>query len=283
MKRKFIISSVLALCCTASCISAVSASAENYDYFSRTDGHIMTLKMYETSEGNENFVNINGIAHLSRNTNYGTHKSYIDIESDEFKTFIKNAHKINYELIPGKCYFIGCAFLGFNEDGEAVFGDNPIANGYELDENNNPVFTLDYGDPAIECLYGFSTEKNEYIGGGFNRILIRVDENGEPQVVETEYVNPDLDITKTIDINTGEEILVKDIMSLNCKVIETGDATTDGSIDVRDVTLYNQSVVKLKEIPDYAEKVADINTDGTIDLKDLGLLKQYIIGVRDSL
>lgn len=280
--KKMITSSVLALCCTMSCISAVSA--ENYDTdFSRTNGYIMTLKMYETSEGNENFININEIAHLLKHTDVGTRKLYIDAESDEFKTFIKNANKVNHEVIPGKCYFIGCAFLGFNEDGEAVFGDNPIANGYELDENNNPVFTLDYGEPSICIFYGYNSENNYPITNSFNKILIRTDENGEPQVVKMKSVNTDLDIVKTIDINTGEEILVKDIMSLNCKVIETGDATTDGEIDVRDVTLYNQHIVKLKEIPDYAEKVADINSDGAIDLKDLGLIKQYIIGLRDSL
>ena len=283
MKRK-LISSVLALCCTMSCISAVSVSAADYSYFSRTSGHIMTLKMYETSEGNENFININEIAHLSRNTNYGTRKLYIDAEADEFKTFIKNAHKVDADHNVGNCYFIGCAFLGFNENGEAVFGDNPVANGYELDENNNPVFTLDYGDPEIACTYGYNPERNYAIVNGFNRLLIRTDENGEPQLVRTECVNSGLNIIKTIDINTGEEILVKNIFSIeNCKVIESGDATTDGEIDVRDVTLYNQHIVKLKEIPDYAEKVADINSDGTIDLKDLGLIKQYIIGLRDSL
>lgn len=280
--KKMITSSVLALCCTMSCISAVSA--ENYDTdFSRTNGYIMTLKMYETSEDNENFININEIAHLLKHTDVGTRKLYIDAESDEFKTFIKNAHKVDADHNVGNCYFIGCAFLGFNEDGEAVFGDNPIAYGYEFDENNNPVFKLAPGDPSMACTYGYNPEENYAIVNGFNRLLIRTDENGEPQLVRTECVNAGLNITKTIDINTGEEILVKDIMSLNCKVIETGDATTDGEIDVRDITLYNQHIVKLKEIPDYAEKVADINSDGTIDLKDLGLIKQYIIGLRDSL
>ncbi len=266
MKRK-LISSVLALCCTMSCISAVSVFASE-DYNSK---YIQTIKA-EDSIKNENFIGV---------SDYSEKKHIcIDTKSDEFKTFVENACKT---YIKGdNVYFISCVFLGYNENGEALISDNPIASGYELDENNNPVVVLGYGDPATARIYGYNPEYGA-ICAGINRLLIRVDENGEFQIINAIPVSNSPDITKTIDIDTGKEILVKDISFSYHKVIETGDATTDGEIDVRDVTLYNQHAVKLKEIPDYAEKVADINSDGTIDLKDLGLIKQYIIGLRDSL
>ncbi len=62
-----------------------------------------------------------------------------------------------------------------------------------------------------------------------------------------------------------------------------GDITGDGDIDVRDVTLLNQYIVKLTDLDAQQIANADIIKDGKIDLKDLGQLKKYLIKVIDSL
>ena len=58
-----------------------------------------------------------------------------------------------------------------------------------------------------------------------------------------------------------------------------GDATLDNEVDVRDVTLVNQYVVKMADMSEQAIANADVIKDNTIDLKDLGQLKKYLIKV----
>jgi len=62
-----------------------------------------------------------------------------------------------------------------------------------------------------------------------------------------------------------------------------GDATCDGEVDVRDVTLVNQYYVKMSDITEQGLANADVISDGIVDLKDLGQLKKYLIKVVDSL
>lgn len=70
---------------------------------------------------------------------------------------------------------------------------------------------------------------------------------------------------------------------LNCAIhyadssLEKGDATCDGIIDVRDVTMVNQYVVHLTDITEQGLLNADVIADGTVDIKDLGQIKKYII------
>ena len=61
-----------------------------------------------------------------------------------------------------------------------------------------------------------------------------------------------------------------------------GDVTCDGDIDVRDVTLLNQYIVKMADLSEDALANADVIADGTVDLKDLGQLKKYLIKVIDK-
>ena len=61
-----------------------------------------------------------------------------------------------------------------------------------------------------------------------------------------------------------------------------GDVTCDGDIDVRDVTLLNQYIVKMADLSEEALANADVIADGTVDLKDLGQLKKYLIKVIDK-
>ena len=61
-----------------------------------------------------------------------------------------------------------------------------------------------------------------------------------------------------------------------------GDVTCDGDIDVRDVTLLNQYIVKMADLSEDALANADVISDGTVDLKDLGQLKKFLIKVIDK-
>ena len=62
-----------------------------------------------------------------------------------------------------------------------------------------------------------------------------------------------------------------------------GDVTNDGIIDVRDVTMLNQYIVKLNTLNEQQLANADVIADGKVDLKDLGQLKKYLIKVISSL
>ena len=55
-----------------------------------------------------------------------------------------------------------------------------------------------------------------------------------------------------------------------------GDATGDGIVDVRDITVLNQYIVKLTDLSGLELKNADVTDDGIVDLKDLGNIKKYI-------
>ena len=62
-----------------------------------------------------------------------------------------------------------------------------------------------------------------------------------------------------------------------------GDVTLDGVVDVRDVTMLNQYIVKMTDFDDQQLANGDIIKDSKVDLKDLGQLKKYIIKLIDSL
>jgi len=58
-----------------------------------------------------------------------------------------------------------------------------------------------------------------------------------------------------------------------------GDVTLNNEVDVRDVTLLNQYIVKMADLNEEQLANADVITDGKVDLKDLGQIKKYLIKV----
>ena len=62
-----------------------------------------------------------------------------------------------------------------------------------------------------------------------------------------------------------------------------GDVTVDGVVDIRDITLMNQYIVKMKTISDQGLLNGDVYPDSVVEIKDLGLLKQYIVKLISSL
>lgn len=61
-----------------------------------------------------------------------------------------------------------------------------------------------------------------------------------------------------------------------------GDATLDNEIDVRDITIVNQYIVKMVDLSEQSLANADVISDGKVDLKDLGQMKKYVIKVIDK-
>ncbi|MGN0606507.1 MAG: glycosyl hydrolase [Oscillospiraceae bacterium] len=62
-----------------------------------------------------------------------------------------------------------------------------------------------------------------------------------------------------------------------------GDANGDGEIDVRDVTIMCQHIVKMTTLEGTQFANADIETDGEVDVKDLSQLKKFLINAITSL
>ena len=100
-----------------------------------------------------------------------------------------------------------------------------------------------------------------------------VSETEETTVSETEEST---DNTTALPIETVESTSGSGTAAL------LGDVTCDGDIDVRDVTLLNQYIVKMADLSEEALANADVIADGTVDLKDLGQLKKYLIKVIDK-
>jgi hypothetical protein len=70
--------------------------------------------------------------------------------------------------------------------------------------------------------------------------------------------------------------------SENVKATLLGDVTCDGGVNVLDVTMLKQYVVKIHTLNAQQSANADVISDGTIDVKDLGQLIKYIIKVIDK-
>lgn len=56
-----------------------------------------------------------------------------------------------------------------------------------------------------------------------------------------------------------------------------GDSNCDEEIDIRDVTMISQSIVKMVTLTPQAFANSDITKDGIVDIKDLSQLKKYLI------
>lgn len=62
-----------------------------------------------------------------------------------------------------------------------------------------------------------------------------------------------------------------------------GDANNDGLVDIKDIAVVSQYIIKLKEITEQALTSADVNNDGAVDIKDLTMIKLFLIGDKKSL
>ncbi len=65
-------------------------------------------------------------------------------------------------------------------------------------------------------------------------------------------------------------------------VLVPGDANGDNIVDIRDVTVVNQYIIKAVTLDETALANADVINDGTVDISDLGQLKKFIIKLIDK-
>ncbi len=63
----------------------------------------------------------------------------------------------------------------------------------------------------------------------------------------------------------------------------SGDTSGDDSVDIRDVTYFNQYLIKQMDMNLEQMANADVIKDGVIDISDLGQIKKYIIKLIDKL
>ena len=291
MKKMFktMVSAVMAVTMLAG--SALNTSAYTSSEYIKEVGEQVYAKVIKTCEYDENNENLIPLG-----------KRAIDITSEDFREFVKNAEKSDEKnrLSNGDWYLITYNILGEDDNENLIISDYYCSELKGFDENNNPIAAAtEFMEEDISISYGVTDDLwTGEIKSGFNRWLIKFDENGEPvrYVTYRQYNGEGAGkgVTRTVDLHTGEDIIIK---FYDCdfhyedylagkkpyEVIKRGDATLDGSVDIRDVTMYARHIVKIVEIPSYADMVADLDKNGTIDVKDLASLKSYLIGEKDSL
>lgn len=86
--------------------------------------------------------------------------------------------------------------------------------------------------------------------------------------------------TKTTEVSESGKNTATTTSSVKPTLL--GDVNVDGAVDVRDVTLMNQYIVKMSDLTEQGYANGDVISDGTVDLKDLGQLKKYLIKVITS-
>ncbi len=86
--------------------------------------------------------------------------------------------------------------------------------------------------------------------------------------------------TKTTEVSESGKDTANTTSSVKPTLL--GDVNVDGTVDVRDVTLMNQYIVKMSDLTEQGYANGDVISDGTVDLKDLGQLKKYLIKVITS-
>lgn len=134
-------------------------------------------------------------------------------------------------------------------------GNKDIKFGY-IDYSNNGEITYTVNATAGKVTIGDAAETTE-----------------KPEVTTT--AKPDDKPTETTTAAEVTTIPVPDGVLL-------GDVNCDGTIDILDVTMLKQNIVKLVTLNDKQAANADTIHDGTVDVKDLGQLLKYIIKVIDK-
>ncbi len=145
--------------------------------------------------------------------------------------------------------------------------DDTIAVEFEDGENVKIDIPAGYEDVAKDLAAG------DYIRIGYHDISdltkpVEIEKLEIPMTTTEETT-----VSETTEGTTGSGIGTATLL---------GDVTCDGEIDVRDVTLLNQYIVKMADLSEEALANSDVIADGTVDLKDLGQLKKFLIKVIDK-
>lgn len=65
--------------------------------------------------------------------------------------------------------------------------------------------------------------------------------------------------------------------------VDYGNVNADDKVDIRDVTMLNQYIIKAVDLSDAQIRNADIIEDGVISIADLGQLKKFILKLTDTI
>lgn len=170
---------------------------------------------------------------------------------------------------------------------------------------------LDHKNPL--GINGAGITVSEYYSNYANSEGSNLDASGEKHPLDGEVVVPDKPVVTTEATTTAEttaedttvktEITTTEVTTTTEKETTTvtsksevteespqtetklpeatllGDVTCDGSVDIRDITIMNQYIVKTVDFNEQQIANGDVTPDGKADIKDLGQIKKYIIKV----
>lgn len=194
----------------------------------------------------------------------------IDMDSKEFHDFLQNAEIYNsgfQHSAEDKFYTIQYNIIGNDKNGNPIITDKYSCALKGFDENDVPIIMYEQlAIPDLAMLCGFDSEFGP-IYCGYNEFLVRENENGERKLVNMEWIktNNKFYISRTVDLHTGKNIIVKQKNNTyDYVVIEQGDVNLDENVNIIDVAKYAQHIIKISEIPEYADIAADMNGDAQL-------------------
>ncbi len=150
------------------------------------------------------------------------------------------------------------------------------SNWTEIDEVQEAPYICVYSDGVLvggtepdgsvpEVTTAVTTEKTE--------VTTTTQKVTEPTVTTTPKATESSTTTEGSDKNepsvSSKPIISNDVL--------LGDVSGDSFIDIRDVTMLNQALIKAVTLDEQQTANADVVQDGVIDISDLGQLKKYIL------
>ncbi len=112
-----------------------------------------------------------------------------------------------------------------------------------------------------------------------------------PQTETTTEVTTTIETTTTKETTTTPEVTTKETTTTELSVSSTtpvsaevllGDVNGDNEINLQDLTVLNQHVVKISFLTEEEQLNADVIRDGKVDISDLTQLKKYLIKLIDK-
>ncbi|MGN0606415.1 MAG: dockerin type I repeat-containing protein [Oscillospiraceae bacterium] len=85
------------------------------------------------------------------------------------------------------------------------------------------------------------------------------------------------------DVSDDIDIDVSELLNIEKSDFNNGDVNLDNSVDIRDLTLIKQHIVKMIKLTGKNKVSADVIADNVIDVKDISQMIKYIIKLIDKL
>ncbi len=170
---------------------------------------------------------------------------------------------------PAKCYVDNSESYSTNEI--TIYWNSPLTYLLSLTEKNK------IDEPEQPVVTETTTETTPSETSTETSVEITTDitsETGTEINTETTTETTTITTTETYTESISDTTISSDTGNTN---ILLGDTNLDNEIDIRDVTVLNQYIIKAITFSESQLTNADVIKDGTIDISDLGQLKKYII------